>query len=145
MKKLYIGCDHAGFLAKDIAIKAFVDASFDVVDLGVFDTQSVDYPDIAKKVCKEVLAQNAMGCLICGTGIGMSISANRFKGIRAALCKDAQTASLAKEHNNANVLCLGARTSTNDEIVTIIHAFCNADFLGDRHQRRVEKIDDISC
>jgi ribose 5-phosphate isomerase B len=146
--KYFIGADHAG-----IEIKAFVKALFEskgceVVDMGPFNKQRVDYPDYAQKVCQEVVKNpQSKGILICGSGIGMSMAANKFEGIRAALCHNEYSAKMAREHNDANVLCLGERVSGYGMVEAIVEAWLNASFEGGRHEGRVEKINNLfgSC
>ena len=145
--KYFIGADHAG-----IEIKAFVKELFEarghtVEDLGPFDKTRVDYPDFAAKVCEAVLANtDTKGILICGTGLGMSMSANKFDGIRAALCHNPYSASMAREHNDANVLCLGERVSGYGTVESIVDAWDSHKFQGGRHAGRVEKINKLgSC
>ena len=106
--RYYIGADHAGYEIKDFVKNIFLSYGDEVIDVGTFDDKRVDYPDFAKIVSKKILDDiGSQGVLICGTGIGMSISANRFQGIRAALCHDSLSAILSKQHNDANILCLG--------------------------------------
>jgi ribose 5-phosphate isomerase B len=138
---LAIGSDHGGINLKGI-IKAFLEErGFEVKDFGVFDTASCDYPDIAEKVSEAVVCGECeKGVLICGTGIGMSIAANKIKGIRAAHVTDTYSARMAKEHNNANIICLGERITGCDLAVEIVKAYIDAEFGGDRHQRRIDKI-----
>jgi ribose 5-phosphate isomerase B len=145
--KYYIGADHAG-----IEIKAFVKELFEkkghtVEDLGPFNKNRVDYPDFAKKVCEAVLEdENSKGILICGTGLGMSMSANKFDGIRAALCHNTYSAAMAREHNDANILCLGERVSGYGMVEAIVDAWDSHIFQGGRHEGRVEKINKLgSC
>lgn len=141
--KCFIASDHAGFLAKTKSILFLKNKGFEVVDLGTDDEERVDYPDFAQKLCKELIKekQKAFGVLICGTGIGMSVAANRFKQIRAALCHDKQSAILAREHNDANVLCFGARNNETQVQEEILEAFFSSNFQEGRHQQRVEKIE----
>ena len=114
---------------------------FTTLNLGTDSADSVDYPDFAEKVCAKIINKDAdMGVLICGTGIGMSISANRHKEIRAALCHNEQTATLARQHNNANVLVLGARTTEEKTATACVKKFFTTDFEGGRHQPRVDKM-----
>ncbi len=135
-----VGCDHAGLdLAKEI-LEYLQNHSTKIIHIFPQDGQKVDYPDYAKLVCKEVLAENALGILVCGSGIGMSMAANKIKGIRAALCTDEYMAKFARAHNNANVLCLGARVIGNGVAQGIISVFLNTEFEGGRHKIRVEKI-----
>ncbi len=143
---IYIASDHAGVELKSQLIDYLVEKGRSVTDLGTNSTESVDYPDFAQQVAKSVLAdQNAMGVLICGSGIGVSISANRFKGIRCALCHDTTTAALARQHNDANVLALGARLLTVEQSKAILDTFLATSFEGGRHEKRVIKIDNLGC
>ncbi len=140
---IYIGSDHGALELKNSIVDYLQDKQ-DIVayDLGTEDTQSVDYPDFADRVVKSVLSNYlSCGILCCGTGIGISIRANRFKGIRAALVYDTLTAQMAKEHNNANVLCFGGRTSSLEDVKTHIDIWLKASFEGGRHQRRLDKLD----
>lgn len=140
MKKVAIACDRAGKELKDFLIQEYKEVNF--VDLGTNTDESVDYPDYAKKVVKEVLAKNVdFGVLICGTGIGMSMCANRYKGIRAGLCHNSLEARLTREHNDANILCMGARIIGKECALENLKVFLNTDFAGDRHLRRIEKLD----
>jgi len=143
MKTLFIGSDHAGFDLKE-KLLVFLSGKFAdvrVVDCGCPDLQSVDYPVIAEKVSHEVAQDpEAVGILICGTGIGMSIAANKMSGIRAANVWNEETAKLSRAHNNANVLCLGARTLTGPESQLIVTAWLNTPFSGGRHLNRVNLI-----
>lgn len=141
--KIAIGSDHAGFELKE-NLKKFLSYEYDVLDVGTSSTESVDYPDFAKKVCELIIEKKVdLGILICGTGIGMSITANKFKDIYAALCYDTNTASLARRHNNANVLCLGGRTTMLNDAIEIVKTFLNSEFEGERHYRRYIKIKEI--
>ena len=140
--KYFIGTDHAGYEVKSFVIDFLQKRGIEVEDLGCYSTESVDYPDYAHKVANAVLEnEGTMGILICGSGIGMSLAANKHKGIRAALCHDHYTASMARRHNNANILCFGARIVGKGEIESILEGWLNSEFEGGRHQRRVEKID----
>ena len=136
-----IGSDHGGFELKQSVIKHLEEKGFEVKDFGCYDTSSVDYPDIASAVCPAVTGGECeFGILICGTGIGISMAANKHKGIRAALCSDAYSAEKTKQHNNANVICLGGRVLGPDLANSIVDAYINADFEGGRHQNRIDKI-----
>ena len=136
--KIAIGSDHAGYIVKDEIIKYFKDYEF--INLGTNTSDSVDYPDYAKKVADCIVNGNAdFGILICGTGIGMSIAANKIKGIRCALIYNLNTAKLAKEHNNANIIAIGARELKIDDILKMIKEYINAKFE-ERHQRRLDQI-----
>ena len=140
--KYFIGTDHAGFEVKSFVIEYLQKRGIEVEDLGTYSNKSVDYPDFAHKVAEAVLAnEGSMGILICGSGIGMSLAANKHKGIRAALCHDYYTASMARRHNNANILCFGARIVGLGEIESILEGWLNNEFEGGRHERRVNKID----
>jgi len=142
--KYFIGTDHAGFEVKPFVIEYLQKKGIEVEDLGTYSSESVDYPDYAHKVAEAVLANpGTMGILICGSGIGMSLAANKHKGIRAALCHDHYTASMSRRHNNANILCFGARIVGKGEIESILEGWLNSEFEGGRHQRRVEKIDNF--
>jgi len=138
--KIAIGCDHGGYELKKSIIELLNQESCEVLDVGCDSIVSVDYPDFANALCKAVQNQEAdRGILICGTGIGMSIAANRFDGIRAALCHELFTARMSREHNNANVLCLGARVVGPGLALEIVRTWLHAEFGGDRHQRRLDK------
>jgi len=137
--KIAIGCDHGGFNVKDPIIELVSSLGHEVLDLGCVSEQSVNYPDYARTVCKAVEEGNAdRGILICGTGIGMSMAANRSKLIRAALCHEIFTATMSREHNDANVLCLGARVVGPGLILEIVKTWLSTDFAGGRHQTRIE-------
>lgn len=136
-----IGSDHSGFELKEV-LKAYLESKgFDVTDIGAFDTNSVDYPDIAEKACKEVInGACAWGILVCGTGIGISMAANKVKGIRCALVANEYSAEMTKRHNNANMLAFGGRVTGPDLAKNIVDAYINAEFEGGRHQNRIDKI-----
>ena len=143
--KCYIATDHAGVGLKDWSVAYLRDLGIEVEDLGPYSSDRVDYPDYAKKVCEAVLQdEGSFGILICGSGIGMSMAANRHKGIRAALCHDAYTAKVAREHNDANVLCYGERIVGKGVAASIIDAWLASSFEGGRHIQRVAKIEAIS-
>lgn len=141
--KLAIGCDHAGFDLKQHIIDYLQAQGHEVTDCGTFSRESVDYPDIAEQVAAEVLQKFIPGIIICGTGIGISIAANKISGIRAALCDNPYTARLAREHNDANILALGARVIGPGLAVALVETFLNTPFQAGRHQQRVEKINQI--
>ncbi len=139
--KIAIGADHAGYELKEL-IKAHVTKmNFEVYDMGTCSTCSVDYPDFAETVASAV-SQGLYdrGILICGTGIGMSIVANKFKNIRAALCNDLFTAKMSRLHNDANILCMGSRIIGSGLAIEIVNTWLTTPFEGERHGRRVEKI-----
>ena len=139
--KIVIGSDHGGFELKEVLKAHLEEKGFDVTDVGAFDTNSVDYPDIAEKACREVICGNcAWGVLVCGTGIGISIAANKVKGIRCALVSNEYSAEMTKRHNNANMLAFGGRVTGPDLAKNIIEAYIKAEFEGGRHQNRIDKI-----
>ena len=141
--RIAIGCDHRGLNLKQFVIKLITDAQHSYEDFGCYTTDSVDYPDIAGQVA-EAVARGDFGCgiLVCDTGIGMSIAANKVKGIRAALCRDAFSAQRARQHNDANILCLGAGQEQG-AVPEIVNTFLTAEFEGGRHQQRLNKIRDM--
>ena len=135
-----VGCDHRGLDLKQFIIGLINEAGHSHKDFGVYTVESVDYPDIAKPVAEAVAGGDfEQGILICDSGIGMSIAANKVKGIRAALCCDAFSARRARQHNDANILCLGAK-QTQAAAGEIIEAYLTSEFEGERHQRRLDKI-----
>lgn len=140
-----IGCDHAGLDLANEILEHLNDCASKIIHIFPQSGQKVDYPDYAHLVCREVLSEkaqnnNVLGILVCGSGIGMSIAANKIKGIRAALCTDEYMAHYARAHNNANVLCLGARVVGSGVAKNIVGAFLNTAFEGGRHKIRVDKI-----
>ena len=139
--KIAVGSDHGGFEFKEMIISFLRELGRDVDDVGCYSAESVDYPDFADKVCKKVQdGECERGILICGTGIGMSIAANRYRDIRAALCHEAYTARMSREHNNANVLCLGGRVLGPEIALDIVGTWVETAFAGGRHQRRLDKL-----
>ena len=141
--RIAIGCDHWGTELKQTIVKLLTDSGHSYEDLGCYTTDPVDYPDVARKVAEAVAkADFERGILVCGTGIGMSIAANKVKGIRAALCCDAFHAHRARQHNDANILCLGAEQK-QDTVHEIIEAFLTSEFEGGRHLHRLNKITDM--
>jgi ribose 5-phosphate isomerase B len=139
--KIALGADHAGFELKQKVKDYLGKKGVEVNDIGTNSTDSVDYPDFARLVAHEVAQHRAdYGVLVCGSGIGMSITANKVGGIRAANVSDEQDARLAREHNNANVLAIGARIIGDDKAMNIVDIFLNTQFAAGRHERRVEKI-----
>ncbi len=140
--KYYIATDHAGVVIKDSVKKMVEDLGHEIIDLGPYSTDRVDYPDYAHKLATAVLEDaGSFGILICGTGIGMSLAANKHHGIRAALCHDAYTAEMARAHNDANVLCFGERVVGIGVIKSILKAWNSTNFEGGRHANRVAKIE----
>lgn len=137
--KVFIASDHAGFDLKESLKKRFAD-KFEFEDFGAFSTESVDYPDFAHKLAQSVLDKNQYGVLICGTGNGMAMTANKHAGIRAGLCWSKEIAALIRQHNNANILVMPARFIPEQTAFEILETFFATEFEGGRHQRRVEKI-----
>ena len=143
---IYIGSDHAGFDVKEDLKKFLEGEKFHITDLGCFSPDSCDYPDIAREVSEKVLeVENSFGILLCGTGIGMCMAANRLRGIRAAFVNNLEDAEMARKHNNANIVCMGARTTDFELIKQIVDKFLTTEFESDheRHVRRVMKMDRI--
>ena len=139
--KIYIGSDHGGYDLKQALIPFLQDSAHEVIDLGTDSEASVDYPDFGKLVGQAVVAdQGSFGIVICGTGIGISIAANKIKGVRAALCSEEFSARMARQHNDANILALGGRTTGVELAKSIATAFFSAQFEGQRHARRVDLI-----
>ena len=139
--KVVIGSDHGGFELKEFLKKHLTEKGFDVTDVGCYDTVSVDYPDIAEKACEKVVSgECGWGVLVCGTGIGISIAANKVRGIRCALVSNEYSAEMTKRHNNANMLALGGRVTGPDLAKNILNAYISAEFEGGRHQERIDKI-----
>jgi ribose 5-phosphate isomerase B len=136
--KIAIASDHAGYELKE-ALKAHIESRADVLDLGAHSTDSVDYPEFGKAMGITMSGDDApdYGILVCGSGIGISIAANRFPAVRAALCVTPEMAQLARQHNNANVVALGARLTDVETAKTIVDTFLKTDFEGGRHERRV--------
>lgn len=142
ISKIYIAGDHAAYSAKEETKNFLLKKGYKVIDLGTNSPDiSVDYPDFAKKLCEKMINdKKAYGILICGTGLGISMAANRYKYIRCALCHDAFTAKMAREHNDANVLAFGARVVGTGIIQNMCEVFFNTEFAGARHQRRIDKL-----
>lgn len=139
-----IGCDHGGFELKEHIKKHLDEIGEEYKDYGTYSEESVDYPDCAAPVCKAIQDKTAdKGILICGTGIGISIAANKHKGIRAALCSDVYSAKMTKQHNNANIICLGGRVTGRELAFMIVDTWLATEFEGGRHEARIEKIHKI--
>ena len=140
--KLYIGSDHGGYNLKKKIKEVFTPMGYEFEDVGTDSTESCDYPVFASKLCEKVLAEpDGKGILVCGTGIGMSIAANKFKGIRASHCTDTFAARMTREHNNSNVLCLGERITGQDLAIDIVEIWLKTPFSnGERHLRRLDEI-----
>ena len=145
MRKIYIGADSAGFALKEEVIPYLVEKGYEVIDCGTDSATSCHYPLFANAVCEKVKAdlEGSFGILICGTGIGMSMCANKHKGIRAALCSDTYSAKMTRLHNDANVLCLGARVIGSCLAIDIIDSFLSRPFEGGRHATRVDMMMEI--
>ncbi|MBR1724278.1 MAG: ribose 5-phosphate isomerase B [Ruminococcus sp.] len=145
MMKIAIGNDHAAPQLKKVVMDHLEENGFDVIDVGCAEGEKCDYPDSARKVCDLIRGGEAgLGILICGTGVGMSLAANKFKGIRAACCSETFSARLTREHNDANVLCMGARVIGEGTALDIVDSFVNTPFSGDeRHVRRIALINAI--
>ena len=140
-KKICISSDHAGYNLKEYIKSYFIKKEIPLIDLGPYKNSSVDYPDYAKKIAKRVASKRSdIGILVCGSGTGMAISANKTKGIRAAVCYNAKSTRLSREHNNANIIALGSRLIKKDEAMKLIKVFLKTKFEGGRHLRRVKKI-----
>lgn len=138
-----LASDHAGFPLKQSIATYLKEKGATILDLGTNSTDSVDYPDFAQAAAKAILQHKAgWGIVICGTGIGISIAANRFKGIRCALCCNAETAILARQHNNANLLALSGRMGDTNEAIAMVQAFAETPYEGGRHEKRLIKIDE---
>jgi len=143
-QRIAIGADHAGFAVKQAIKRHLEQAGYTVEDVGTFSEESVDYPDSARAVAERVAAgKEPLGVLVCGTGIGVAIAANKVPGIRAAVVHDKVTARAAREHNDANVLTLGGRLIEPGLAIEIVKEFLDAQFAGGRHQRRVDKITEM--
>ena len=142
--KIAIGCDHGGLEHKNAIAEHLKSRGFEIVDLGIYEQVSVDYPDIAVKVCEKITSgETQLGVLVCGTGIGMSIAANKVKGIRAAACSEHFSAKYTRLHNNSNVLCLGGRVIGVGTALELVDLFVDTEFEGGRHENRVNKIMNI--
>ena len=140
-KKLCIASDHAGYKLKEDIKNHLISKNISIIDLGPFSTNSVDYPEFAKKVSNRLRSKRSdKGILICGSGTGMAISANKIKGIRAAVCYNIKSTKLSRQHNNANVICIGARFTNKSIALKLVATFLKTKFEGGRHLRRVKKI-----
>ena len=139
--KIAIGCDHGGFEHKNAIAEHLKERGFEVTDYGIYELKSVDYPEIAEKLCESIVGgENELGILVCGTGIGMSIAANKVKGIRAAACSEHFSAKYTRLHNNSNVLCLVGIVIGVGTAIELVDLFVDTQFEGGRHQARVDKI-----
>ncbi len=140
MEKIYIACDHAAFEQKEM-LKNYLSERFEVVDLGTHSTESVHYPLYGKKLAEAVLENQGRGIAMCGSGIGISIQVNRYKGIRGGLCNDVDDAEMARRHNDANILCMAGRKHPDQLIKDMADKFLSTEFEGGRHQTRIEMLD----
>ncbi|MBE6797200.1 MAG: ribose 5-phosphate isomerase B [Ruminococcaceae bacterium] len=142
--KIAIGCDHGGLEHKNAIVEHLKERGFEVVDFGIYEQKSVDYPEIALKVANSIASgETERGFLVCGTGIGMSLAANKVKGIRAAACSEHFSAKYTRLHNDSNILCLGGRVIGVGTAIELADLFVDTEFEGGRHQRRVDMITDI--
>lgn len=141
--KIFIGCDHAAFDEKNLVIEYLKSKEIEVEDCGPFVNERCDYPDFASKVAINVKEGNGTGILLCGSGIGVSMVANRYKNVRAALCRTPQDAELSREHNDSNILCVGARINTIEEVKKMIDVWLSTDFAGGRHSDRIAKFTNL--
>lgn len=138
---IVIGCDHGGFELKNILAAFLREEGYEVCDVGTYSEESVDYPDIADALCAKITDGSCeKGILVCGTGIGMNMCANKHKGIRAAQCHDTFSAKMTRQHNNANVLTMGGRVVGSELAKEIVNEFVTNEFLGGRHEVRVNKM-----
>lgn len=139
-----IGSDHGGFQLKEKLVDSLKEKGYEVIDRGCYNLESVDYPLYAKKVARDLQSQTSeRGILICTTGIGMSIMANKFRGIRAALISNEDAAKLSRQHNDSNIICLGAKYTSLEDALKFVLIFLEEEFLGDRHSRRVNMINEV--
>lgn len=142
--KIALGADHAGYEYKNKLISCLNEQGYECVDCGTNSPESVDYPVYASKVCELVRSgECSFGILVCGTGIGMSIAANKHRGIRAALCNEPESTAMTRHHNNSNVLCLGARMIPFEKALELTNVFLTTEFDGGRHERRIEMLDKL--
>ena len=142
--KIAVGCDHGGLEHKNAIAEHLKERGFEVTDYGIYEQKSVDYPEIAQKLCDGIVnGDTELGILVCGKGIGMSIAANKVKGIRAAACSEHFSAKYTRLHNNSNVLCLGGRVIGVGTAIELADLFVDTQFEGGRHQRRIDMITDI--
>lgn len=140
MEKLYIASDHAAFEQKEM-VRKYLSDRYEVIDLGTKSLESVHYPDFGKKIAEAVLDSNGRGIAMCGSGIGISIQVNRYKGIRGGLCNDINDAKMTKLHNNANILCLAGRKHEDSLVKSMIDTWLETEFEGGRHQTRIDMLD----
>ena len=142
--KIAVGCDHGGLEHKNAIAEHLKSEGFEVEDFGIYENKSVDYPELALKVANSIKnGENELGILVCGTGIGMSLAANKVNGIRAAACSEHFSAKYTRLHNNSNILCLGGRVIGIGTALELCDIFVNTEFEGGRHQRRIDMITEI--
>ena len=139
--KIFLASDHAAFTQKEMVKNYLLDKGIEIEDLGTHSDESVHYPDFGKKIAQAVLEDKAKGIAMCGSGIGISIQVNRFKGIRGALVNDEYDAEMTKKHNNANILCIAGRKHTDEKVKKIIDIWLSTEFEGGRHQTRIDMLD----
>lgn len=145
MKKIIIGCDHVGIILKDQLIPYLEAKGYEVEDVGTYTTERTDYPIYAKLVAKQVASgEYPLGILLCGSGVGISITANKYNGIRAVVCSDPYTAKLSREHNKTNILSMGSRVVGTELAKMILDEWLNAKFEGERHQKRIDMIEEMN-
>lgn len=145
MKKVALSADHGGYQLKQEIIEYLKSKNYGIVDLGTNNGDSVDYPEYAAKAVQAVLGKEAdCAIIMCGSGIGISIAANKYRGIRAALCFDSYTAKMCRMHNDANIMAMGGRITTIDRAKDMVDLFLETEFEGGRHQRRIDKIDQLA-
>lgn len=141
--KLFLGSDHGAFDAKEFLMLKLKEQGFEIDDVGTYSTDSCAYSEFAISLTKKVVQADGRGILLCGSGIGVSMAANRFQGARAALCRTVDDAKLSREHNNANILCLGARVTPLDQLLKIVEVWLATKFEGGRHVTRIELFDQL--
>ena len=141
MEKIFIASDHAAFIEKKEIIN-YLASKYEVVDLGTDSSESTHYPIYGKLIAEKVIEANGKGIALCGSGIGISIAVNRYKGIRGALCRSVEDAKMSRLHNNSNILCLGARSNTIEELKAIIDTWLKTEFEGGRHETRTKMLDE---
>ncbi len=139
--KIFLASDHAAFTQKEMVKNYLLDKGIEIEDLGTHSDESVHYPDFGKKIAQAVLEDKAKGIAMCGSGIGISIQVNRFKGIRGALVNDEYDAEMTKKHNNANILCMAGRKHTDEKVKKMIDIWLSTEFEGGRHQTRIDMLD----
>ena len=141
MKKIFISSAHAGFKLKENIKDLLISKNISIIDLGPFENKTVDYPDYAKKLANRIKVKKSdVGILVCGSGTGMAISANKIKGIRAAVCYNSKSTALSRKHNDANIISIGSRLTTKNSALKLVSLFLKTEFDGGRHLRRVKKI-----